>query len=79
MDAKFKYLEKVIIKTDDSEYSEIKGKQGVVIGQPDNNDNDKTYIIYFILTDNDSWAVPEKYLVSLGQFENEENIYEKGD
>jgi hypothetical protein len=60
MDAKFKYLEKVYIKTNDSEYSEIKDKQGVVIGQPDNNDKDKTYIIYFILTDDDSWAVPER-------------------
>ena len=77
MSVKFKYLEKVLIKADNSEYSEVNDKQGVIIGLPDSNDNDKNYTIYFTMTDDNCWTVPEQYLISTGEFEKEENIYEK--
>ena len=75
MDIKFKYLEKVVVKTSDSEYHEIKDKQGTVIGLPDAEDRNKNYIIYFTLTDENCWTVPAKHLQSTELFEPEENIY----
>ena len=71
----FNYLENILIETNDTEYLEINGKYGTVIGLPEIHDSDRIYIIYFILTDDDTWAVPEKYLVTAGQFTSEDSIY----
>jgi len=75
MNNKFNYLENILIKTSDPEYLEIDGKSGTVIGLPEIDDTDKIYIIYFVLTDDHTWAVPEKYLVTTGKYADEESIY----
>ena len=75
MNNKFNYLENILIETNDTEYLEINGKYGTVIGLPEINDSDRIYIIYFILTDDDTWAVPEKYLVTTGLYTCEDSIY----
>ncbi len=64
----------VIIKTDEPEYSEINKKQGVIIGLPIEDEEEKVYSVYF--DDDYTWAIPENYLVSTGKFESETNIYD---
>ena len=75
MNNKFIYLENVLVETNDPEYLEINGKNGTVIGLPEIDDKDRIYIIYFILTADDTWAVPEKYLETTGQCTEEDIIY----
>jgi hypothetical protein len=75
MNNKFNYLENILVKTNDPEYLEIEGKFGTVIGLPEINDSDKIYIIYFISTDDYTYAVPEKYMVTTGQYTDEDIIY----
>ncbi len=70
------YLEKVIIDTDDKEYQEVNHKVGVIISQPEINDNEEVFVLYFLDTDDDAWTVPSKYLKSTGEFEDEKNIYD---
>jgi hypothetical protein len=75
MKSRFSYLENVIVKTNDPEYKEIENKTGTIIGLPDPNEPSELYTIYFVYTDNGTWSVPARYLISTGQFENEKNIY----
>jgi hypothetical protein len=74
---KFKYLERVIINSDNPEFMQIKSKVGTVIGQHSISGHDIQYTIYFTEDEEECWAVPENYLVSTGQFDNENNIYPK--
>ena len=70
------YLEKVIIDTEDKEYQEVNHKVGVIISDPEIDNNEEGFILAFVNTDDVSWFVPTKYLKSTGEFEDEKNIYD---
>jgi hypothetical protein len=71
-----KYLEKVIVDTEDKEYQDINHKVGVNISDFDIDVDEEGYVLYFIDTDDYCWFVPSKYLKSTGKFEDEKNIYD---
>ena len=73
--ARFGFFEKVVIESDNPNYTEINHKVAAVLGKA-HSENGWTYSVHIYDSPAEGWVVPEHMLVPTGEFDKRETFYD---